>query len=685
VTIKNFTDTTPADGVPDSPESKLSLKGTSNANGIAREYGDSNPVSMSEFYLQSPRGLVKPDPYFASFDGEFRRNNYAKLTGTSNVYDIYIDNVLLHEDVDVGSDKKAIIDMVYLSSVQPVEITIGSAVGDKYKIRRRAARQLQIPAYNSDSSVEISVSDFFNTKKVTNTEQIHPDTKTVIIYVYNNHENYNLIDDLSRYSSYTTNTELVNKVLVTFNNVNIYSNDPSIPAVNLSGLPGNVQVEARVVNDSVIRGAGGKGGNAFVGELDGQAGGTAIEFFNDHPDSSLRLEASRVYGGGGGGGAGLANLFPNEQTVNRYYFGAGGGGGAGAGDGGDAQANGFRFNAYNAEMDADLIAQGRHGRFVTAPGGVLDYDTIWTPRAAHLGGAGGSCITDQFAKGSCQKTDTNKYSYQQTGCFADKDSVNRNLVRCLMSYEGRTLQNVTKDPNVFRKWEWFSNKTSTAARTASEISQGIDFIEFRPGSGQSTVAPALDRRAVSRYKCKDDGRIEYEYGVNNAFDVWVTCGATGGWTVNESTKDEVNQRGASASRAPSQWNDRITYNGTPKFRESIRPGGFGGAYGDAVSDFGVEKSGDRYRSVASMKSGGNAGYGLFGSSADNRGIPIEIIEDALGAGGGGGAWGTSGGEGRGTGGNFGAGGRGGYSIEYTSNISRSFFNSNTFGRSFVHD
>lgn len=661
MTIKNFTDTTPADGIPDSPASKLSLKGSSKTNGIAREYGDNNPVSMSEFYLQNPNGLVKADPYLASFDGEYRNNNYAKNT-SGDLYDIYVNNVKVLEDVTIGSSKKVIVDMNYLGVTQPVEISIGSSVGDKKKIRRRAARQLQIPFYNSDSNAEISVSDFFSTKKVTNTDQIQPDTKKVLTTItMRTFENFNLMDHLSTVTAYTTNTELVVEVELRLRKVNIYSTDATIPAADFSGLPADVKVVIDIGPDCRIRGAGGNGGSAFDGEQDGQAGGTAIEFFSDHPESTLKY-AGDIYAGGGGGGAGMYRYYaldPNGGN-NRYWFGAGGGGGAGGGTGGDAQANGYRLQGAVKKQDASYVGQGRVGDFNHAPS--LANSSVHVPRPSYMGGAGGHVILNQVKNRSCTSTDLNVYSYQQSGCFADKDYLS-GQIKLIMSYKGL----VVRDTTVTESWpsrDYFPNQGGFTP-TSAERNAGYDSVEYRAGRGVGTVPPAIDRRAISRYKCKDAGPVFIPYGSNN-YDIFVTAGAGGGWTI---TSDLMKERGVSAIRGPYENNLSAGSTGHSDDPEDYHMGGFGGAYGDAVGDFGGVATGDRYRSSLSMKSGGSAGTSLFYNKTSSQDVATQTYPDPFGAGGGGGAWGARGGNGSGSGTSWGYGGRGGYALHLSSDIS----------------
>ena len=122
----------------------------------------------------------------------------------------------------------------------------------------------------------------------------------------------------------------------------ISSQDTSLPAIDTGSFPEGSEV--KIVNNGLIIGKGGKGGenrgredeNPFPGE-DGEDGGDAIWLNHDNVEI---VNNARIYSGGGGGGAGGSSeycvfmcFYPPLADYD-YASGGGGGGSAFNGEGG---------------------------------------------------------------------------------------------------------------------------------------------------------------------------------------------------------------------------------------------------------------------------------------------------------------------------------------------------------------
>lgn len=126
----------------------------------------------------------------------------------------------------------------------------------------------------------------------------------------------------SQYNSTVANSNRT--FVVTVNpTVKVYSNDPTLPAMQTGSLSTGARV--RLINNGMIIGAFGNGGlapSATSGPLrQGQHGGTAFKINSIYNNVTI-LNNGMIYGGGGGGGRGGTN---NSDS------GAGGNGGAGEG------------------------------------------------------------------------------------------------------------------------------------------------------------------------------------------------------------------------------------------------------------------------------------------------------------------------------------------------------------------
>ncbi len=161
-------------------------------------------------------------------------------------------------------------------------------------------------------------------------------------------------------------------------NVVISSASSTVPALDTGVFPpGSI---LQLINNGVIIGAGGKGGNGglckeMLAATSGAAGGTGLR-----AQVALSVVNNAYLWGGGGGGGG-------------YYQGGGGGGGAGivAGAGGvGAVGNGASGTVSNGGAGG---ANGGNGGNAGLPGAGTSTGSCWWPAPAGAGGAAGAAAS----------------------------------------------------------------------------------------------------------------------------------------------------------------------------------------------------------------------------------------------------------------------------------------------------
>lgn len=109
-------------------------------------------------------------------------------------------------------------------------------------------------------------------------------------------------------------------------NALIGSTSTSDYALVTGNWPNNVMLSLTINSNSIIAGAGGRGGNGYGGQFygeNGSAGGPALRL-----DYNLALNNLGIIGGGGGGGGGGCNFYTYSGGFS-FLITSGGGGGAG--------------------------------------------------------------------------------------------------------------------------------------------------------------------------------------------------------------------------------------------------------------------------------------------------------------------------------------------------------------------
>jgi hypothetical protein len=169
--------------------------------------------------------------------------------------------------------------------------------------------------------------------------------------------------------------------------VTIYSIDPGIPALDLSGFDSGSTIN--VLNLGYILGCGGDGGNggevsdngtggnSFRVGRPGRAGGDAIKGPGLGRTFNLTNASGFVWGGGGGGGGGGCSSDASADSAS----GGGGGGGAGGGKGGAGGSIGFTVPVTGFATDGANGTTGSLGANGAGGGG--------NGQGTGTGGAGG--------------------------------------------------------------------------------------------------------------------------------------------------------------------------------------------------------------------------------------------------------------------------------------------------------
>jgi hypothetical protein len=150
----------------------------------------------------------------------------------------------------------------------------------------------------------------------------------------------------------------------------------------------------KVINNGVIMGKGGAGGNRSV--LNGEDGGAALKTYNSYTDSYMTVinNTSATIAGGGGGGGGMPN------AGGEIYGGGGGGAGGGAGGQAYQERGDFNLGSPGAGGILGAIGQAGTGNGSGAPtgdgsgggGGSYTQDGISPTRHGGSSGAGGGRI-----------------------------------------------------------------------------------------------------------------------------------------------------------------------------------------------------------------------------------------------------------------------------------------------------
>jgi hypothetical protein len=176
-------------------------------------------------------------------------------------------------------------------------------------------------------------------------------TSVVAIHIINATTliNVNLRSILFQTRGYTTEAEAI----IFINRGVVYSKDSSLPALQTgSGWENNSYI--KIINEGLIYGAGGDGGNAlnYNTDINGKDGGDAISL---QYNVEIENNGGSIFGGGGGGSGSL-------------YSGGGGGAGIFAGKGGFGNANGNDGTAINGGAPGTLFSDDT---FAPMPGGDL--------------------------------------------------------------------------------------------------------------------------------------------------------------------------------------------------------------------------------------------------------------------------------------------------------------------------
>lgn len=176
-------------------------------------------------------------------------------------------------------------------------------------------------------------------------------TSVVAIHIINATTlvNVNLRSILFQTRGYTTEAEAI----IFINRGVVYSKDSSIPALQTgSGWENNSYI--KIINEGLIYGAGGDGGNAlnYNTDINGKDGGDAISI---QYNVDIENNGGSIFGGGGGGSGSL-------------YSGGGGGAGIFAGKGGLGNANGSDGTSINGGTPGTLLSEDI---YAPMPGGDL--------------------------------------------------------------------------------------------------------------------------------------------------------------------------------------------------------------------------------------------------------------------------------------------------------------------------
>jgi hypothetical protein len=161
--------------------------------------------------------------------------------------------------------------------------------------------------------------------------------------------NVNLRSILFQTRGHTTEAEAI----IFINRGVVYSKDSSIPALQTGpGWENNSYI--KIINEGLIYGAGGDGGNAlnYNADINGKDGGDAISL---QYNVDIENNGGSIFGGGGGGSGSL-------------YSGGGGGAGIFAGKGGLGNANGSDGTTINGGAPGTLLSEDI---YAPMPGGDL--------------------------------------------------------------------------------------------------------------------------------------------------------------------------------------------------------------------------------------------------------------------------------------------------------------------------
>jgi hypothetical protein len=161
--------------------------------------------------------------------------------------------------------------------------------------------------------------------------------------------NVNLRSILFQTRGYTTEAEAI----IFINRGIVYSKNSSLPALQTGfGWENNSYI--KIINEGLIYGAGGNGGNAlnYNTDINGKDGGDAISL---QYDIHIENNGGSIFGGGGGGSGSL-------------YSGGGGGAGMFGGKGGQGNNNGNDGTVVDGGAPGALLLEDL---YAPMPGGNL--------------------------------------------------------------------------------------------------------------------------------------------------------------------------------------------------------------------------------------------------------------------------------------------------------------------------
>jgi hypothetical protein len=182
-------------------------------------------------------------------------------------------------------------------------------------------------------------------------------------------------------------------VTVTVNQgVQVVASNPLTPAMDLSGLPSGSTIN--LINNGLIAGAGGRGGNGAGASSGGGAtyqtvlyasaghnGGNAILGPGLSHTFNVTNTNGKIWGGGGGGGGGGASIVTSASCNGNGGGGGAGAGGAFGGSGGNAANQSYQTSGFGASGSDSAAGLGG----VSGAGGAGNNNGA----GGAVGGAGG--------------------------------------------------------------------------------------------------------------------------------------------------------------------------------------------------------------------------------------------------------------------------------------------------------
>ena len=343
---------------------------------ILQEFGVDADPSFKDYYRDNAKAFVKSANFDKGYTEAFAALQWAQINPNDNTRMLIFNagvQVGLAQGYAVQPGERVIITNDTTGIGQPggeiqIEVENQFSPSGRYRIRHRDAANLIIPKEGS----AISFSDFYGSSKdlsSTAAEAVEGVQHIKINYGSRGEpkvsKNVTLLDLLDDNATFADLPFLIRRITLTIpSDYVIYSDNPSTPALSITGIPDTIDLTINVSGH--VLGAGGEGGSANIDPYstsrNGGDGGTGlyvdhdglvdINIVQDNDSSTFPV----IAGGGGGGGAGYMS---NDQ----YVAGGGGGGGAGWGDGGD----GFIRDVSTGEEIIDNAVRHESTTYIESP------------------------------------------------------------------------------------------------------------------------------------------------------------------------------------------------------------------------------------------------------------------------------------------------------------------------------